>query len=76
MEFNIDDLVTEDKHKIKDTKPIGRPKKDSTEKRSYKIMINLTNAEYEKIIHKAKETGISAAVYVRLAALNNSDSKL
>ena len=72
MEFNIDDLVTEDKLKIKETKPVGRPKKDSTEKRSCKIMINLTQSEYAQIMNKAKETGISAAVYVRMVALNAS----
>ena len=75
MEFNIDDLLTEDKLKIKETKPVGRPKKDSTEKRSYKIMVNLTKSEYDQIVRKANESSISTAVFVRAAALHASNSK-
>ena len=55
-------------------KPVGRPKKNNSDKRSNKIMIYLTDKELEQITRKAQEEQINIAVFVRREAVKASES--
>ena len=64
--IEINALLTKDVHKIKESNPVGRPKKDQKEVRNKHIMINMTEEEDTLLTKLADERGLSKASLVRV----------
>jgi len=69
MIYNIEDLLNEDKHKIKEEKKKGRPFVEE-DKATYRIASYLTQEEAQKLIAKAKELKVSKSTLLRRAILD------
>ncbi len=50
--------------KEKHPKRMGRPPKAPEEKLSYRVTVRLTSAQYEELLGRAKNAGLSLSAYV------------
>lgn len=67
---NIDDLISEDKNKITNSKSkAGRPQMSPAEKRTQKVMVYFNKKEYELLTQKAQEMDLRVADLARKAVI-------
>lgn len=73
MEFDVNNLITQDKktlNSIKKKSKGGRPPLPKEERKSQKVMSYFTQSEIEALKELAKNKNLSLSNFVRVCALN------
>lgn len=65
MEFDINQLVTEDTKTVKDNSNMGRPLKSKKTKQDKRLVVYLTEDEYDKFKFLANQEILSNSNYLR-----------
>jgi len=71
MEFTINDLLSQDKKRIKEQKPLGRPKKNNSDLQNKRVVSYLTEKEIEILENLSKNDVLSVSNYIRKVLVNH-----